>query len=181
VVLTQTRSRRHVKYERVFNKQRPRSRYTRIYLTALPQTSKRHLSQSLRRLRKEMEVLSVIPWSSGCQCWSNEDEFTHPSDVTYSKTRPALGPTQPPVQWVTGALSLWVKRPGHEADHSPPSRAEIKNAWSYTSPPQYALMESCPVKKSQGQLYLYITYVEVKWWASRLYGSEIKAKSCPCA
>jgi hypothetical protein len=26
-----------------------------------------------------------------------------------------------------------LKRPGREADHSPPSSAEIKNAWSYTS------------------------------------------------
>jgi len=23
----------------------------------------------------------------------------------------------------------WVKRPGREADHLPPSNAEIKNAW----------------------------------------------------
>jgi len=45
----------------------------------------------------------------------------------------AMGPTHPPVQWVPGALSLGVKRPNHGADHSPPSRAEIKNAWSYDS------------------------------------------------
>jgi hypothetical protein len=51
----------------------------------------------------------------------------------FSSSRPALGPIQPPVQWVPGALSLGVKRPGHEADHSPPSSAEVKNAWSYTS------------------------------------------------
>jgi hypothetical protein len=35
----------------------------------------------------------------------------------------------------TGALSLGAKRPGREADHSPPSSAEIKNAWIYTSNP----------------------------------------------
>jgi hypothetical protein len=35
-------------------------------------------------------------------------------------------PTQPPIQWVPGALSLGVKRPGCEADHSPPSTAEVK-------------------------------------------------------
>jgi hypothetical protein len=40
--------------------------------------------------------------------------------------RPALGPTQPPIQWVPGALSLGVKRPGRQADHSPPSIAEVK-------------------------------------------------------
>jgi hypothetical protein len=38
----------------------------------------------------------------------------------------ALGPTQSPIQWVPGALSLRVKWPGREADHSPPSGAEVK-------------------------------------------------------
>jgi hypothetical protein len=33
-------------------------------------------------------------------------------------SRPALGPTQPPFQWVLGALSPGVKRPGREAGHS---------------------------------------------------------------
>jgi len=41
--------------------------------------------------------------------------------------------SQPPIEWVPEALSLWIKRPGPEADHSPPTSAEIKNAWSYTS------------------------------------------------
>jgi hypothetical protein len=40
--------------------------------------------------------------------------------------RPALGPTQPPIQWVPRGLSLGVKRPGREADYSPPSSAEVK-------------------------------------------------------
>jgi len=49
--------------------------------------------------------------------------------------RAALGPTQPPIQGVPGALSLGVKRPWCDADHSPPSSAEVKNAWSYTFTP----------------------------------------------
>jgi hypothetical protein len=45
-----------------------------------------------------------------------------------SVSRPALGPTQPPVQWVPGVLSPGVKaRPGRDADHSPPSSAEVEN------------------------------------------------------
>jgi hypothetical protein len=44
--------------------------------------------------------------------------------ITASRT--ALGLTQPPIQWVPGALSLGVRRPGHEANHSPPSSAEVK-------------------------------------------------------
>jgi hypothetical protein len=38
----------------------------------------------------------------------------------------ALRPTQPPIQRVKGSLSLGVKRPGREADHSPSSSAEVK-------------------------------------------------------
>jgi hypothetical protein len=53
------------------------------------------------------------------------------------------------------ALFLGVKRPGREAIHSPPSSVEVKNAWSYASPPQYAFMAWFPVK-AQGQLYLYL-------------------------
>jgi hypothetical protein len=49
------------------------------------------------------------------------------------------GPTQPPLQWVPGALSLGVKRPECEADHSPPSSAEVKNVRSYTSTPPISL------------------------------------------
>jgi hypothetical protein len=45
-----------------------------------------------------------------------------------SVSSPALGPTQPPVQRVPGVLSPGVKaRPGRDADHSPPSSAEVVN------------------------------------------------------
>jgi hypothetical protein len=54
--------------------------------------------------------------------------------------RTALESTQPPIQWVRGALSLGVKWQGREADHSPPSSAEVKNAWSHTFTPQYVFM-----------------------------------------
>jgi hypothetical protein len=42
--------------------------------------------------------------------------------LSTTASRTALGPTQPPMQW----LSLGVKRLGREADHSPPSSAEVK-------------------------------------------------------
>jgi hypothetical protein len=48
-------------------------------------------------------------------------------------SRPTLGPTQPPIQLLPGIFSPEVKRPGRETDHSPPSSAEVKNVWRYTS------------------------------------------------
>jgi hypothetical protein len=47
--------------------------------------------------------------------------------LSFIASRPALGPTQPPIQWVPGALSPGVKWYGHEADHSPPSSVKVKN------------------------------------------------------
>jgi hypothetical protein len=38
----------------------------------------------------------------------------------------ALGPAQHPIQWVQRGLSLGLKQPGHEADHSPPSSSKVK-------------------------------------------------------
>jgi hypothetical protein len=40
---------------------------------------------------------------------------------------PAVRSTQFPVQWLPGALAPAVRRPEPEADHSPPSSAEVKN------------------------------------------------------
>jgi hypothetical protein len=43
-----------------------------------------------------------------------------------TSSRPALWPTQPPIQWVPGAFSPGVKQPGLEPDHSPPVTADVK-------------------------------------------------------
>jgi hypothetical protein len=55
-------------------------------------------------------------------------------------SKPALGYTQPPIQWIPGALPPGVKRPWREADHSPPASAEVKKMWIYTSTPPYSFM-----------------------------------------
>jgi hypothetical protein len=54
----------------------------------------------------------------------------------------------------TRAFFLRVKHLWREADHSPPSSAEVKNACWYTSTPQYVFMEWCSVKRrAQGRCY----------------------------
>jgi hypothetical protein len=74
--------------------------------------------------------------------------------LSTTASRPALGPTQPPIQWVPGVLSLGVKQPARQADNLPLSSAEIKDAWSYASTPQYTFMAWCSVK---AQAHIYFT------------------------
>jgi hypothetical protein len=62
--------------------------------------------------------------------WTTGFDFRQGQEIFLLSTasRPALGPTQPPIQSVPGVLSPGVKRPGRDADHSPPSRAEFKKS-----------------------------------------------------
>jgi hypothetical protein len=68
-------------------------------------------------------------------------------DEIFRPSRPALGPTQPPVQWVPG-LSRGKVRPERAADHSPPSSAAVVGEKSYTS--THPLGQTGPVT---GSLY----------------------------
>jgi hypothetical protein len=97
-----------------------------------------------------------------------------------SGTHPASYPTR------TGsaALSLEVKQPGREADHSTPSGAEVKNLWRYISTSPYVFMEWCLVTCRRSfpathQLAPLVSLpVPVCWlslssaWASRVTGSH---------
>jgi hypothetical protein len=67
-----------------------------------------------------------------------------------SAFRPTLGPTQPPVQWVPGGKA----RPGRDADHSPPSSAEVKNGYE-----RNLLSPQAPPWRVAGSLHLRIDSV----------------------
>jgi hypothetical protein len=77
-----------------------------------------------------------------CEC-GNESWFDSQQGQEihmFSKpSKPALGPTQPPIQRVPGLLSPGVNGPRREADHTP-SSTKVKNEWSYTSTPPYAFI-----------------------------------------
>jgi hypothetical protein len=70
-------------------------------------------------------------------------------------SRTALGPTQSPIHWVPGALSLGIKQPGREANHSPPSSSEVKECVElYLHSP--IRLYGAVLSKAQGQLRLYV-------------------------
>jgi hypothetical protein len=46
------------------------------------------------------------------------------------------GPTWSPAENILTSVSPGVKQLGHEAEHSLPSSAEVKNVWSCNSTPQ---------------------------------------------
>jgi hypothetical protein len=108
-------------------------------------------------------VAQSVQWlASG---WTTEGQSSSPGRVKnflFSKSsRPALGSTQPPIQWAPGVLSPWVKRQGREADHSPPVSAEVKKMWIYTSTPLYTLMVQCLIRWAQGHLNFSILQVHI--------------------
>jgi hypothetical protein len=71
-------------------------------------------------------------------------------------SRTALGPTQPPIQWVPGTLSLGVKQSGREADHSLPSSAEVKECVElYLHSPNTPLWRSAQLKKKHRENFTF--------------------------
>jgi hypothetical protein len=75
-------------------------------------------------------------------------------------SRMALGPTQPLIQWVPGALFLGVKRSGHEADHSPPSSAKVKECVElYLYSPNTPSWHSAQLKHRDNFTFTIIRYI----------------------
>jgi hypothetical protein len=75
-------------------------------------------------------------WLRAGRLWGRSSSPGRVKNFLFSmSSSPALGLTQPPIQWVPG-----VKRPGREADNSAPDSAEVKKMWIYTSTTPYAFM-----------------------------------------
>jgi hypothetical protein len=55
-----------------------------------------------------------------------------------AQTGSGVHPTSQPMD--NSGTSPGIKRPGREADHSPPASAEVKKMLIYTSTPPYALI-----------------------------------------
>jgi len=75
----------------------------------------------------------------------HQDKEKNASVIT-TTSRSVLGPTQPPIQWVPGDLSVGVKLTTHLLNLVPRSRTRR----SKPPLPQYAFMAGCSVKKIKG-------------------------------
>jgi hypothetical protein len=76
--------------------------------------------------------------------WTAENKRSTPGrakNFNFSlSSRSALGPTKPPIEWELGAVYPGVKPWGRNADHSPPTTAEVKKMYIYTFTPPYAFI-----------------------------------------
>jgi hypothetical protein len=66
---------------------------------------------------------------------------------------------QPPIQLVPGALSLGVKRPGCEADYSPPYSARKRTPGATPPLPQYVFMAWYLVKRRDNFTFTFTFYI----------------------
>jgi hypothetical protein len=100
-----------------------------------------HLAKILGRIL----LWSVsVPWLG----WTTGVRHAAEAKVPFftRESRPAVCSTRSPIQWISGPLSLGIKTPEREADHSPQSNVVIKNAWSYTYTPLYGFTAWCLMK-----------------------------------
>jgi hypothetical protein len=89
-------------------------------------------------------------------------------------SRPALGPTQPPILWVPDALSLGIKLTTHLH-----LVQRSRNAWSYTTLPQYVFIAWCLVKFRHNTTFTYLmcffssTAMSPKWHLAKSFCNKI--------
>ena len=80
-----------------------------------------HTGQRLR-MRRAIYLFPLLSrYSDSLRAGRSGDRIPVGCEIFHTRPDRPLGPTQPPVQWVTG-LSFGVKRPGRGADHPPPSK-----------------------------------------------------------
>jgi hypothetical protein len=80
-------------------------------------------------------------------------------------------------QWVPRPLSPEVKRLGRESGHTPPSGAQVKNAWNYTSTPPYVFMTRCSVQ-CRDNFYLLLYPPPPHFWKQETRGTAEVLSAC---
>jgi hypothetical protein len=101
---------------------------------------------------------STRPWKEVEEDWCASPLRTCTKTILLSYIHPPSYPMG------TGALSLGVKQPGCETDHSPASSAEVKMRASAPLIPQYVFMAWCLVKHREFHHLSFINlYLLVVW------------------
>jgi hypothetical protein len=78
-----------------------------------------------------------------------------------------LRPTQPPLQWVKGALSLVVRQPGRKAEHSLPPSTGVKNSGAVLTLPHTSLWCGASLIKHRDTITL-TSMISLGWSGSYL-------------
>jgi hypothetical protein len=98
---------------------------------------------------QQIRMFLIIYWGAGIApytdgLWAGRSEFDSRKRQEISlystASSPALHPTQPPVQWVPGALSLGLNWPGSEADQHTYMYCRGQGWWSCNFTPLYVFM-----------------------------------------
>lgn len=99
-----------------------------------------------------INVLKAALWSSDYDTiWTiDKSDFVLVSPVA----RPALGPTQLPIRWVSESASRGLKWPGREISYSPPFSAKATNGWNCTSVFPYVFIAWCLIKHMNNLCFL---------------------------
>jgi hypothetical protein len=91
--------------------------------------------QFLRKVSSFKEQRWIIPMQRATGWTAGFDSRQWQVFFFFTAFRPVLGPAQPRTHQIPVVLSAGVKRQGHEANHSPPSSAEVKNGGAVTPLP----------------------------------------------
>jgi hypothetical protein len=95
----------------------------------------RFVENSRKRISEVYVMFSASTWATG---WMIEGSSPGRGWEISLHHRVQTGSGAHPASYQIGTRGLFpggVMRPGREVDHSPPSSAKVKNAWSYTSIP----------------------------------------------
>jgi hypothetical protein len=107
----------------------------------------------LQETKSQRQLRQYIDRNTGLTTQGSGFDSRQEHNFFFIDSRPALGPSQLPTQYVLGSLSTGVKRLGHKAYHPHPSNAEINTAWSYTSTPPYVFLVA-----QRQPILLHLTY-----------------------
>jgi hypothetical protein len=91
-----------------------------------------HTKKKVHNTRSQGSSVSMTTWlhvgRPKFDSWQGQELFLFPTS-----SRLALGPTQPPIQRVSGSVSQGIKRLGRGADDLSPCNTEFENSSTYTS------------------------------------------------